>query len=262
MISSIHNQRVKDAVKLRDRRGRIKQQRFLVDGIAQIQRALQSDLDWYGAFLCPQIVDDRAAEIERQMSDRQIPIWPTTLPVWEKLAFGDQASGVVAVLQTPNWKLADWKPDPRGLYVVLEGVEKPGNVGAVLRTSAAVGASGVIVADGRCDLFNPNTIRASLGTLFHVPVVSAESPAARAWLAQGGQQIFAARVGDGPQLWQADLRPACALVLGSEAHGLSGVWSGPDITSIHLPMQAAIDSLNVSTTAAVMLYEAMRQRQM
>ena len=144
---------------------------------------------------------------------------------------------------------------------MLEGVEKPGNIGAVLRSADAAGVSALIVADGGTDLFNPNTIRASLGTIFTVPVCSASAAAVRDWLLAAKLAIFAARVDAEAIYSDADFTRPAAIVLGSEAAGLTGVWSGAGITPIRLPMKGAVDSLNVSATAAVLFYEALRQRE-
>jgi TrmH family RNA methyltransferase len=144
---------------------------------------------------------------------------------------------------------------------VLEGVEKPGNVGAVLRSADGAGVDAVIVADPRTDLFNPNTIRASLGAVFGAHVCTASSAEVRAWLAAAGVPLFAAKPQAAVSYSEADYRGGAAFVLGSEATGLSDAWSGADVTAIVLPMRGVCDSLNVSVTAAVLFYEAQRQRQ-
>ncbi len=180
--------------------------------------------------------------------------------MFEKLAFGARAEGVVAVAATPQASLADLVLRENDLVVVLEGVEKPGNVGAVLRSADATGAGAVIVADGRTDLFNPNAIRASLGTIFTVPVAEASSRETLEWLRRRGFSILAARVDGSVVYTEADFKGAAAIVLGSEADGLTDVWSGEGIEALRLPMLGVADSLNVSVTAAVVLYEAVRQR--
>jgi TrmH family RNA methyltransferase len=146
------------------------------------------------------------------------------------------------------------------LVVVLEAVEKPGNLGAVARTADGAGVDAILVADPRCDLFNPNAIRASLGTLFAVPLARAAADDARDWLLAHGLRVVAARVDGATALAEADLRGAVAIVLGSEASGLSQAWTGPSVEAVRLPMLGVADSLNVSAAAAVLLYEARRQR--
>jgi TrmH family RNA methyltransferase len=143
----------------------------------------------------------------------------------------------------------------------LEGVEKPGNVGAVLRTADAAGLSAVILADARTDLYNPNAIRASLGTIFTLPVCETTSGKLQNWLRQNGFRIVAARVDAAVPYTEVDYRGPTAILLGSEAVGLSPLWTGEGVTAVRLPMLGAADSLNVSVTAAVLFYEALRQRQ-
>ena len=146
------------------------------------------------------------------------------------------------------------------LVAVLERVEKPGNVGAVLRTADAAGVSALVVADARTDLYNPNAIRASLGTIFTLPVAQATAEETLSWLRSRRLTIFAARVNATLPYTEADFRGPAAIVLGSEAEGLTPAWSGAEVRAVSLPMRGAADSLNVSATAAVLFYEALRQR--
>jgi len=183
-----------------------------------------------------------------------------TPAVFEKLAFGDRAEGVLAVARTPHRTLADLELPDRPLIAVLEGVEKPGNIGAILRSADAAGVSAVIIAGSDADLYNPNTVRASLGTIFTVPVCAADPATIRNWLNARRISIFAARVDAKESYTAADFRGPTAIVLGSEADGLSATWTAPKISPIRLPMRGAADSLNVSATAAVLFYEAVRQR--
>jgi TrmH family RNA methyltransferase len=180
--------------------------------------------------------------------------------VLERLAYGDRSEGVVATIAVPDLSLEALVLPADPLVVVLEGVEKPGNLGAVLRSADGAGADAVIVADPRTDLFNPNAVRASLGTIFTVPVAAAPSTDVRRHLASEGLRILAARV-DGSQAYtKVDMRGPLAIVLGSEAGGLTGAWTGEDVVPVRLPMLGVADSLNVSIAAAVLLYEARRQR--
>jgi TrmH family RNA methyltransferase len=151
-------------------------------------------------------------------------------------------------------------PEKNLLIAVLEGVEKPGNIGAVLRSADAAGVAALILADARTDLYNPNAIRASLGTIFTVPVCQAASDETLAWLREKNISIVAARVDGSMPYTKIDYHGPTAVVLGSEAAGLSKTWSAPDITPVRLPMLGAADSLNVAAAAAVIFYEALRQR--
>jgi RNA methyltransferase, TrmH family len=183
-----------------------------------------------------------------------------TPEVFEKLQFGDRDDGLVVVAETPRRSLADLQLEAEPLVVVLEGIEKPGNLGAILRSGDGAGVDAVIVADGRTDLFNPNTIRTSLGTVFRSNVSEAATADAIAWLRERNLRIFTARPDAKTEYTAADVRGGVAIVLGSEAMGLSDQWNAADITPVRLPMHGIADSLNVSTTAAVLFYEARRQR--
>jgi TrmH family RNA methyltransferase len=166
---------------------------------------------------------------------------------------------VILVVRAPQTRLADLELPPDPLVVVTEDVEKPGNVGAILRSADAVGAAAVIAVGGT-DLFNPNVIRASIGTVFSVPVAGATAGEVVPWLRARGLRVVASRVDASTLHVDADLRGPVAIVLGNEAEGLSDVWNGPDVEAVRLPMAGAADSLNVSAAAAVLLYEAWRQR--
>lgn len=264
LISSLQNQRVKDAAKLRDRRQRDKQRRFLIDGIREIERAIDADVKLCDAFVCPELLasDDARhlhVRLDREHGDLLLHV---TREVFEKLTFGERCDGIIATAKTPHRRLEDLKLPDDALVCILENVEKPGNLGAILRSADAAGISAVITADSRTDLFNPNAVRASLGTIFHVPTAIADADTTLAWLRERGFRIWATRVGSGPIYTEADYRGPTALVLGSEAEGLSARWWNDDIRPLHLPMLGRADSLNVSVAAAVVFYEALRQRRL
>ncbi len=146
------------------------------------------------------------------------------------------------------------------MVAVVEGVEKPGNLGAVLRSADGAAVDAVVAASPRTDLFNPNAVRASAGTIFTVPLAAAPTVDVLAWLRERGLRIVAARVDAGQRYTELDLTGPLALVVGAEADGLGVAWSAPDVTAVHLPMLGVADSLNVSVSAAILFYEARRQR--
>lgn len=265
-ITSPQNPRVKDALKLRDRKGREQQGRILVEGIREISRALEADVEITEAFVCESLCcEDPAAELSANLRQRKtISVLSVNEQVMSKLSFGDRAEGVIAIGRPPQRSLDDLahaiKKIPLPLIAVVEGVEKPGNLGAILRTADAAGVNGLIVASGGTDLFNPNTIRASLGAIFSVPACAATSEETIAWLQKQKLRIFATRVDASVNYTAADLSAPSAIVLGSEARGLSPLWEGSCATSISLPMLGSVDSLNLSATAAILFYEALRQR--
>jgi TrmH family RNA methyltransferase len=260
MISSLQNARVKSAARLRGRRGRDRQRRIIVDGVRETARAFAAGVEILELFVCERLCSKEGSELVQAVSGGPSEVWTVRADVFEKLAFGDRSEGLVAVCRPPSVELDQIALDDNALVVVIQSVEKPGNVGAVLRSADAVGARAVVLADGGTDPFNPNAIRSSLGAVFAVPVCVASSEATLAWLRRHGLAMFAARVDGAVSYTQVSYCAPSAVILGSEATGLSDVWLADDITAVSLPMCGVVDSLNVSTTAAVLLYEALRQR--
>src|SRR5688572_277001 len=186
-ISSPHNPRVKSAMRLRVGRQRQKQGRILIDGAREIARAVEGGLHLLEIFVAPPACQSEQCQTAiARVSGTHAEMLEVTPQVFSKLAFGDRAEGIVAVARTPRRTLAELVLPQQPLVAVLEGVEKPGNVGAVVRSADGAGVSAVIVADGRTDLYNPNAIRASLGAMFTVPVCEAGSAETLAWLREQG----------------------------------------------------------------------------
>ena len=264
-ISSRHNPRVKAAAALRERRARGREGRFLIDGVREIERAIDGGLTIAEAFLDPTAValePARQALVER-LRAAAVQLVEVTPELLRWIAFGDRSEGVVVVVDAPPLLgLADLDLPADPLVVVLEGVEKPGNVGAVVRSADGAGVSAVILADPVSDPWTPNTIRASLGTVFTLPLRLASAEEARAWLIGRGLRLVAARVDGSIDYDAVDLTGPTAIILGSEAAGLSRAWSGEGVIAVRLPMLGRADSLNVSATAAVLCYEARRQRRL
>ena len=261
VITSRQNARVKAAVKLRSARQRAKQGRILIDGAREILRALAAGIDVLEVFVCEGLCSSaEARSVLEQLPGSAAVVATVTVEVWEKVRFGEREDGLVAVAQTPVRQIDQLNLPPQALVAVLEGLEKPGNIGAILRTADGAGLDGVIIADPQTDLFNPNTIRASLGTVFAPHICTATVEETQKFLLAHNLPIVAAQP-DAKRLYsEIDYRPGAALVLGSEAQGLSAAWQGEQVIGVHLPMQGVADSLNVSATAAVMFYEAVRQR--
>ena len=261
-IDSPANPRIRAAVALRERRERDVSGLTLVDGGREARRAIDAGVEIETAFVCPELLvgsEAREAVNALARANGRRELIAVSERAFEKLAYGDRSDGVVLVVRPRVRVLADLELADAPLVVVTEDVEKPGNVGAILRSADGAGA-GAVIAVGGTDLFNPNVIRASVGTVFSMPVAAAPVEEVAAWLRLRGLRIVATRV-DSPTLHaDADLRGPLAIVLGSEAEGLSAAWHGEDVESIRLPMEGVADSLNVSAAAAVLLYEAWRQR--
>lgn len=261
VLTSPANPAVKAAMALRDRRARDREGLTLVDGARELRRALEAGAIVTDAFVCEPIVAgvDAKAVLDR-LRAAGARVHAVSEALFGKLAFGDRLEGLVGVARIPSLDLDGLELPDDPLVVVLEGVEKPGNVGAVLRSADGAGADALIAADPRTDLFNPNVIRASAGTAFAVPIAAASSDATVAWLGDRGLRVVAARV-DAERLYtDADLTGPLAIALGAEADGLTGAWSDPAVEAVRLPMLGVADSLNVSVSAAILLYEARRQR--
>ena len=261
VISSLANPRVKAAAALRDRRTRERTGLTLVDGARELRRAVDAGVVVEEAFIHePRLAGEDARSVLDALRTREAPLWSVSESVLAKLGFGDRNEGIVAVVRPRPLDLEGLELPADPLLVVVEDVEKPGNLGAVLRSADGAGADAVIAASPRTDLANPNVIRASAGTCFTIPMASAESPVVLAWLLDRGIRPVAAVVGAATSYADADLAGPVALVLGTEDEGLTDVWSGAGIAAVSLPMLGVADSLNVSVTAAVLLYEARRQR--
>lgn len=258
-ITSRHNPRLKQAAKLRDSRERRKTGRLLVDGARETLRALAAGVEPVEAFVDEARPTERTAEALAELTRRGVEIFPTASDAFAKLAYGDRADGVILVATAPVRGLGDLVLPDAPLIAVLEAVEKPGNLGAILRTADGAGVDAVIVADPRVDLFNPNAIRASVGAVFREGIAVTTSEQARAWLTEQGLPVYATRPEAEASYATADFAAGCAIVLGSEAEGLSPEWDRV-ARGVSLPMHGVADSLNVSAAAAVLFYEARRQR--
>jgi TrmH family RNA methyltransferase len=260
-ITSRQNPRVKTALELRERRHREARHQFLIDGVREINRALDAEVDIVQAFVCDELVrTDEARRARERLTAFSAEFVPVSPGVFAKLAFGDRADGLVAVATTPNVRLSDIELPSQPLVAVLDSVEKPGNLGAILRSADAAGVDAVVISGRGTDLFNPNTIRASLGTVFRHNVGVVPGDQVVAWLQEREMTIVAARPDAKQTLFEVNLTGPTALVLGSEAQGTSAIWAVSGATSVRLPMLGIADSLNVSATAAVLFYEALRQR--
>jgi len=260
-LASPSNPRIKSIARLRDRREREATGLTVVDGAREARRALESSVEVVEAFICePSLAGEDARIALGHLRDRGIPVTSTTEAAFAKIAFGERAEGVLLVIRIPGFRLADLDLPPEPLLVIVEGVEKPGNLGAILRSADGAGADALIAASPRTDLANPNVLRASAGTAFAIPQAAAPTSQVIDWLGARDVRIVAARVDADTSYTDADLTGPLAIALGSEADGLTDAWRGDTITPLRVPMAGIADSLNVSVTAAVLLYEARRQR--
>ena len=201
-----------------------------------------------------------AAETVSTSRDRQTKVFEVSEEVYRKISYREGTEGIIAEVRTPERKLEGLVLPERPLVVVLESVEKPGNLGAVLRSADAAGADAVLVCDPLTDLWNPNLIRASVGAVFTVPCVACSSEEAIAFLKERGIRILTAQLQDSSFYYDCDMTAGTALVMGTESTGLTDRWRRAADAHIRIPMLGRLDSLNVSVSAAILLFEAVRQR--
>jgi TrmH family RNA methyltransferase len=264
-ITSLHNPRIKEVLRLQEKSAERRRQGLtLVEGYRELANARQAGWAVATLFVCEELA---GAEITHelltpaQLVPRPYEYLPVSAAVFAKLAVRERSDGVLAVLHPPNRTLADLQLPENPLVIVLEAVEKPGNLGAILRTADAAPAHAVLVGDPRTDLYNPNVIRASLGGIFTVPTVAAPMAEILAFLKERGIRTFAAALADEARSYTAsNFSVPTALVLGTEADGLTPATRQACDETVIIPMRGVLDSLNVSVAAAVLTFEAVRQR--
>ena len=249
LLTSPQNPKIKDLLNLETKsRERKARGLFVVEGRREYERARAAG--WQTETLFVREGEPEAGEADFLVSGR----------LYEKIACRGGTEGIVAVMRAQERRLADLALPASPLILVLERVEKPGNLGAVLRSADAAGVSAVLVCDPLTDLYNPNLIRASLGALFSVPTVACSSQEAYEWLSAHGIAILTAQLQDSTLYYDTDMVRPTAIVFGAEDTGLSPFWRERAAAHIRIPMAGAMDSLNVSVSAAILAFEAVRQR--
>ena len=250
-------------MRLRDATQRRRQSQILIDGIREVGRALDGGVNLLEVFVEESNLSTTVSQDISKLLGR-LPrelLQPVTPSIMQKLSYGQRQSEIVCVAQSPALELSRLPiAVENSLWLVIDRIEKPGNLGAILRSADAAGVSAVLLADPACDVFNPNAIRASLGTIFTVPLASADSHAIVNYLHHAGCKIFAARVEASKPYWDAVFTSSSAIVLGCEATGLGDNWRGESIENISIPMSGSADSLNLSVSASILMFEAIRQR--
>jgi TrmH family RNA methyltransferase len=260
-ISSSQNPKLKEAASLYDRRDRDETGLFLIEGYREILRAKDAGIKFDSLFYSPSLFlgVNEPALIE-EVKKKGAKIFECTKAAFGKLSYRDRPDGLVAVARQMKLTLSDLSFSKSPLYVIAEAIEKPGNLGTILRSADAVKADGVIVCDRCTDIYNPNVVRASTGTLFTLPVVEAKSEEAICWLREKKIQIVAATPAAKLEFTEANLKGPLAIVVGTEQLGLSDTWLNLAESQVKIPMLGVADSLNVATATTLLLYEALRQR--
>lgn len=250
IITSVQNPKIKKLMALQQKSSERRESGlFVVEGVRELQHCIEAGYEIDTVF---------------QLSggnDRKGPrVFEVSPAVYEKIAYRGSTEGVIAEVRAKTRTIASLELGENPLIAVLESVEKPGNLGAVLRSADAAGADAVIVCDPLTDLYNPNLIRASLGGIFSVPCVACSSEDAIAFLKKRGIQILTAQLQDSSLYYEYDMKKGTAIVMGTESTGLTDIWREAADAHIRIPMLGRLDSLNVSVSAAILLFEAVRQR--
>ena len=263
-ISSLQNGRIKQVVKLNNRRQRDAQQITVVEGLREIERALDAGIMPIDAFICPDLLDAYGQTlVSRLKNNPQIQLCTVTTAVFAKIAYREASGGIILVIPYSSNSLDDLPLSDKPFLVVIDGAEKPGNLCAILRTADGAGIDGLIITDAPgqgTDIHNPNVIRASLGTRFTVPIAAVKPEQAIDWLHEQGISILATTPAADLLYTAVDLTEPVAIVMGSEAYGLDTTWLTAANQHVRIPMHGKADSLNLSTATALLLYECVRQR--
>lgn len=254
-IVSLQNPKVKYLVKLReDKRQRQRDGLILVEGCDELTLALKAGLKPQSLLTAPELAS-RTIDIPNSAE-----LTTVSRAVFEKISYRDNPDGWLGIFPTPQNSLNELKLSTSPLVIVAESVEKPGNLGAILRTADAAGVDAVIVCDPRVDVWNPNVIRASRGAVFAVPTVEAESSIALAWLRSSKMRVLAATPSAEVLYTEVDLREPTAIAVGTEDEGLTDFWMQNADVKVKIPMLGEVNSLNVSIATALITYESVRQR--
>jgi TrmH family RNA methyltransferase len=256
-ITSLHNPVVKNLVKLRQRRARERQRLMLIDGARALRLALHNAFPVMTIYFAADVAHTHADLLQRARATG-VALQEVSAAVFHKIGYGDNPDGILGVATQPGAELTALPARGLPLYVVTEGLEKPGNLGAILRSADAAGVTGLIVCESQTDIWNPNVVRASQGAFCTVPIAIASAPEVLDWLRQRHIQSLVATPSASQCYTEVDLRPPSALIMGAENTGVSPIWYGE--RSVRIPMAGQVDSLNVAQAAAILLFEAVRQR--
>jgi RNA methyltransferase, TrmH family len=265
LITSLHNPRVKQAILLREKRDRDKTNLFLIEGYRELLRAIDAKWTVETLFFCPSLFlgSNENALMQRALQ-QGAQLLECSDEVFHKLSYRDRPDGLLAIAKQIHLTLNDldstFANNPYPLFIIAESIEKPGNLGTILRSSDAVGVDGLIVCDRCTDIYNPNVVRASIGTLFSVPVVETSSQEAFQWLKEHQVTILAATPSAVSEYTDVDMCKPLAIAVGTEQLGLTDLWMKQAEIQVRIPMCGIADSLNVAMATTLLMYEALRQR--
>ena len=261
-IHSLTNPRIKNILKLQaSSRDRREQNLFVIEGYREISRAMGSGIEIKELYVCTEI-DRQGRSEELIKGECKMHVYEVSKTAFARIAYREASDGLIALAVPRNQGLKDLKLSSNPLLLILESVEKPGNLGAIMRTADAAGIDAVIVCDPLTDIYNPNAIRSGVGCIFTCQIATSTSAEAITWLHDHHIKAYAAALNTKALNYhQVDYRGPTAIVMGTEATGLSKEWLDKSESQIIIPMKGVADSMNVSTSAAVLIFEAVRQRE-
>jgi len=256
-LTSTKNPKIKNIQLLQKHRERDEQGLFVLEGPLEIERAHQAGYEFATVFFVPEMINQSSVE---KFVTGTTDVFSISAALFEKLTYRGNTGGMLVLAKQKDHKLENLQLKANPLIVVLEALEKPGNLGAILRTADAAAVDAVVVCDPHTDIYNPNVVRSSIGCLFTVPVAVASSDELIHFLKSVNISIFCTALTASVSYHTIDFRQASAIVMGTEATGLTDKWLGVSSRNIIIPMAGIADSLNVSTSAAIVIFEAVRQR--
>lgn len=256
IITSHHNLRIKQLLSLDKARARKKLNQFSIEGLKELILAKNAGYTIESIFYCAELADEKLL-LKSFEKDRLVAV---SQNVFEKIAYRETTGGVIAIAKQKSNQLSTLRVNQNPILLVVESIEKPGNLGAMLRTADAAGVDGVICCDPETDLYNPNVVRSSIGCIFTNQIATASTEETIEWLKKRQVKIYCTYLDGSIPYTAANFNQPCAIVMGSEARGLSKNWIDNADANIVIPMFGKIDSMNVSVSAAIVVFEALRQR--
>ena len=264
-ITSSQNEKIKKVVKLKNKNKREKLSLFLIEGYREIFRALSSKIEFESLFVCDDFfLGSNEEKLIEKLKRKNIPIYNCKKDVFKKISYRDRPDGLLAIAKPFKHTFKDLEKvlshKKKAFLVIVEAIEKPGNLGTILRSSDAAGVDAVLVADPKTDIFNPNVVRASIGTLFSQMIIVEETDKIFKFLKEKKIQIVATTPHAKKIYTKIDLTKSVAIAMGTEQYGLSDTWMKKADIKVKIPMLGIADSLNVASATTILLYETQRQR--
>jgi len=259
-ISSLQNPTVKLLLELQQKsRSRNKYKKFVVEGINEIRLCIHGGFKIDSLFYSEHYTSETELISDLGIKENSFPFVKVSNAVFEKIAYRKDVKNAIALVAFSEKSTSDIVLKPNMLLLVAEGIEKPGNLGAILRSADAMGADAVILCDPRCDIYNPNVIRGSVGSVFAIPVISCKNITALEFLQNHQFQIFTTFMESAKNAWNVNFVNRSAILVGTESTGLTDFWKKPGHQNVNIPMFGKVDSLNVSVAVSLLLYEARKQ---